>query len=201
MKNNFWVFLIVLLCGKAYALPQDLPCGPFILMQKEVFSHNTHELHNSYEGYYHEYVVEADTFWQLDTLNNDADCGTSGCLGRITNTQTNQTEDIRLFCNTVENGNFNKIECFINNDGEYFLKLYAINEYRVELCGAYYKFIKLDECEKCFCKIYDSRDQQYASQMRCTFEAEDILHCIDGNTYLEKYYPNDSLAEYENCPE
>ena len=43
MKNSLIILFAVIFCGKAYALPQDWPCGPFILKQASILSQNNSE--------------------------------------------------------------------------------------------------------------------------------------------------------------
>lgn len=190
---------MVLSCGKTYALPQDWPCEPFILQQKQIINQDDFKLHNLYQGKYEHYLLGVETYWQLNPLNNDADCGTSGCSGFITDTRYGIKEDLHFFCETTENGKFDQIKCYIKLGEEYVLNKYSENEYRAHLCGEYYKFVKISDCEKCHCKVYDSRDEKYISAMGCTFENEDKLHCMTGNFYIEDYRLQSDIKDYENC--
>ena len=164
-----------------------------------MLSKNDHELHNLYQGEYDDYIIEADAFWQLEPLNGDADCGTSGCEGRIKNTKNKQTENVRFFCAMIEIGNFDKVQCVLNNSEEYFLRTDGHNEYRAKLCGTYEKYVDLNECDRCFCLVYDSRGAEYTSKMACTLQYDDTLYCMTGNIYFEKYRPNAKTTDYEKC--
>ena len=199
MLSSFFILLVSLFCSKVFALPQDWSCTSFILHEKNVLSKNDHELHNLYQGEYDNYVIEVETFWQLSPLNNDADCGTSGCVGRVVNMKNNQAEDMRFFCTTVHPRNFNKIQCFIHKGEEYLLSVEQNHEYHVKLCGTYDKYVDLNKCDKCFCTVQDSRGPEYADKMGCTLQSDGKLYCMTGNVYFEKYRPNAKTTDYEKC--
>ena len=199
MLNSFLILFIFLFCSKGYAIEQNWPCGPFMLYEKSVLSKSIRELHNSYQGEYDDYIIETDAFWQLESVNGDADCGTSGCEGRIINTKNKQAGNVRFFCTMFDIGNFDKVQCVLNNSEEYFLRADGHNEYRAKLCGTYEKYADLNECDRCFCLVHDSRGAEYTGKMACTLQYDDTLHCMTGNIYFEKYRPNSENSDYENC--
>lgn len=199
LKNSLVILLAVMFCGKAYALPQDWPCGPFILKQASILSQNNSELESEYTGIYKQYSLSVNVFWQLNPLHSEDDCGTAGCSGTITNNQTKQTENLRFFCETENNANLKTLKCYINNNEEYLLSPYKNNEYRAELCGTYYKTVDINECGKCSCTVEDSRGSQYSAKMNCNLENTGKLHCLTGNIYSEKYFPQKTADDFENC--
>ena len=75
MKNSLIILFAVIFCGKAYALPQDWPCGPFILKQASILSQNNSELESEYTGIYKQYSLSIDVFWRLSPLHSEDDCG------------------------------------------------------------------------------------------------------------------------------
>ncbi|HCU59402.1 MAG TPA: hypothetical protein DIC64_05430 [Alphaproteobacteria bacterium] len=180
-------------------MPQDWSCNTFTLHEKDVLSRSANELHNLYQGEYGEYIVEVEAYWQLNSLSDDADCGTSGCTGRMIDMKNNQAEDLRFFCTKVNSENFNQAQCFIHNSEEYLLTAEQNHEYRVKLCGTYDKYVDLKKCDKCFCLIQDSRGEQYVDKMGCTLQSDGRLHCMTGNIYFEKYRPNATATDYEKC--
>lgn len=198
MKNSLIILLVVIFCGKAYALPQDWPCSPFILKQARILSQNNSELESEYTGTHKQYSLSVNIFWLLNPLYSEDDCGTAGCSGTITDNQTRQTENLRFFCETENSANLKALKCYINNNEEYLLSPYKNNEYRTELCGTYYKTVDINECEKCSCLVKDSRGSQYSAKMNCLLE-NNKLHCLTGNTYSEKYFPKNTVNDYEKC--
>lgn len=198
LKNSLIILLAVIFCGKAYALPQDWPCGPFILKQARILSQNNSELESEYTGTHKQYSLSVNIFWLLNPLYSEDDCGTAGCSGTITDNQTRQTENLRFFCETENSANLKALKCYINNNEEYLLSPYKNNEYRTELCGTYYKTVDINECEKCSCLVKDSRGSQYSAKMNCLLE-NNKLHCLTGNTYSEKYFPKNTVNDYEKC--
>lgn len=199
MKNSLIILFAVIFCGKAYALPQDWPCGPFILKQASILSQNNSELESEYTGIYKQYSLSVDVFWRLSPLHSEDDCGTAGCSGTITNNQTKQTEILSFFCENINGESLNNIKCYIHKDEEYLLSHYKNNEYRTELCGTYYKTVDVNECEKCSCLVKDSRSPQYSSKMNCLLENNDKLHCLTGNVYSEKYFHQNTIDDFEKC--
>ena len=196
MKNSLIILLAVIFCGKAYALPQDWSCSPFILKQASILSQNNSELESEYTGTHKQYSLSVNVFWQLNPLHSEDDCGIAGCSRTITDNQTTQTENLRFFCETENSANLKALKCYINNNEEYLLSLYKNNEYRTELCGTYYKTVDINKCEKCSCLVKDYRDPQYSAKMNCLLE-NNKLHCMTGNTYSEKYFLKNTVNDYE----
>ena len=72
LLNSFFILFMFLFCGRANALPQDWPCSSFVLYEKNLLSRSDNELRNLYRGEYSDYVIEVETYWQLNSLSNDA---------------------------------------------------------------------------------------------------------------------------------
>lgn len=185
-----------MVCSKAYALPQDWPCGPFVLHENKTQQSQSGQA-VSYHGKQKNYVLDADVYLNSgrhDDVRYD-DCGTAGCPGTITDTKTGKTEVLNFFCKTAEKNRTGKITCYINNSEEYILTRSADGLYTAEFCGQYRRSVDPSECEKCSCTVRDSRNKKYTAKMRCRLEGKDIIHCMTGNMLSEKY-------EYDNniCP-
>lgn len=75
------------------------------------------------------------------------------------------------------------------------------DEYRIDMCHQYSKFVRLGECNGCFCPVHDSRGNQYLQKMGCTLSSNSELHCMTGNVYFEKYHLHGKNADFENCVE
>jgi len=90
------MFLLTI-CGKAHALPQDYPCRFFTLYETKILEQNADELHNLYKGQDGNYVIEIEAFWNLNSPDDSADCGTAGCVGSIINMKTKQEHFLSFF--------------------------------------------------------------------------------------------------------
>lgn len=199
LKNNLLALFIILSYSSAYALPQDWPCGPFVLRATQVLDKNPYSLHNIYQSNENIYSIEVEAFWKYTSPAYNLDCGTSGCTGTITNLKSRKTENLHFYCETTEDGIPDKIKCYVNNQEEYLLNRSSDNEYRILLCSEYYKYVKINECQECFCMIHDSRDDKYVSKMGCNIESKDKLHCMNGNVYVESYRPQRDIIDYRKC--
>ncbi len=200
MKNKiFMLFFISLFCGRAFALSQDYPCGPVELDEKEILHQDEGDLYGLYYGRHGNYMIEVRIPWLLKSAHQEADCGTSGCAGSITHTTSGTKEYVTFFCETINNDKFDRVKCYINNSEKYLLKRYSDAEYKAKLCGKYYKYVRLAECNKCFCFVHDSRSEDYTYKMGCTMNNSDELYCMTGNIYSEDYKPNSKVTDFENC--
>ncbi len=193
------LLFLMTLCGEAYALPQGYFCGPFTLYETKILGQDKNELHNVYQGQDDNYAVEIEAFWNLRSFDDFTDCGTAGCTGTITDIKTKQEQYLHFFCKMTHKGNFKKILCYTNNNEEYLFHPDRAGEYRADICQQYSKFVRLDECNHCFCPIHDSRGDSYSQEMGCTLLTDLNLHCMTGNVYFEKYRPKSKNTDFENC--
>ena len=181
-------------CGQAHALPQDWPCKTFMLERyKEVKNEDV----GIYRGQDKDYALEVNVFWQANTSSDD--CGTAGCEGTIKNLKTDQEENLRFFCEVANN--HNNAKCAIKTGEEYILQKVSAEYYQVNLCGnTFYKYVNINECSGCTCILHNSEGQNKNSDifMGCK-KNKDSLHCMTGNTYVEKYYPKNKVEDFKNC--
>ena len=58
----------------------------------------------------------------------------------------------------------------------------------------------MNECSKCMCILHDSRkNNEYSDFYMGCIKENEMLHCMSGNTYIEKYNPNNNIDDYKNC--
>ena len=204
MKNKlFLILFIILSCGEVYALPQDWPCKTFVLNEYHRIENNAFTINNIYRGQDDNYALEVNMYWQAK--KGIADCGTSGCSGKIKNLRTGKTESLRFFCETLEDKKYDKAKCYIDGIYEYIFDSDANGNYIVHYCPdnlqKTLRFNKTD-CNKCHCKMfwYDSeiKNETGYYEMACKKE-ENKAHCF--NYYEYETWRNFENADddYKNC--
>ena len=186
--------MIFLSCGKVYSLPQDWPCEE-ITLTKSNTSPKTENVFQGNNGIYQITIINFDDNIKYSSYN----CGNAGCLGKMTNLKTGQNETMRFDCH------FDKIEKTLNcnriSGDEYILSKFSDNEYRVELCGNFYRYIYLDKCNECSCIVQDSRGNNHSTDyiMNCTKENEQQIHCFTHYGYEEWRNFENKENDYDNC--
>lgn len=193
------MLFVMFSCGKSYALPQDWPCGPFVLEKNQILEDNNDRFEYSYIGNSDDYIIEINLSGMPDFPNSFADCGTAGCSGLIINKINGKKEYLRFFCEILTNNSLERVKCFTNNHEEYLLNKHSTSEYRVNLCADHYKFVNIKECDRCFCVVHDSKDEKQASVMGCSMKSDKELYCMTGNIYLESYRPQSEIDDFKNC--
>lgn len=192
MKNSFLLILLVIFsCGKALALPQDWSC-------EEIFVHKTKEIQKDDISYRNLYFGKNETVSlsiELEGMyeypNAIINCGTAGCSGTMTNLQTNISENMRFDCSFTKDKD--TFACHRIDNDEYLLTLSKSDKYIAEICGSYYLYINLQECQKCKCLLHDSRGEEGSSdrQLNCYRENQSQIRCFT-------YYGYETWRNFEN---
>ena len=87
----------VIFCGRAYALPQDWPCFGIEVEKYKTVSNADGIFEYAYKGEKNGYVLDINLSVFSDFPTSFANCGNSGCFGKITKTTTDRTEYLRFF--------------------------------------------------------------------------------------------------------
>lgn len=192
MKNSFLLILLVIFsCGKALALPQDWLCEEILVQKTKEIQKDNVSYRNLYFGKNETYSLSIELEGMYEYPNAIIDCGTAGCSGTITNLQTNISENMRFNCFfTKDNDTF---ACHRIDNDEYLLTLSGSDKYIAEICGSYYLYVNLQECQKCKCPLHDSRGKTESSDrlLHCTKENKSQIRCFT-------YYGYEAWRNFEN---
>ncbi len=197
LKNSFLFFFLglVFTCGKAYALPQDWPCDAVDL---NIISKGV-EWGHMFQGNDGLYEITIHNFDGNEEQPHVYNCGNSGCLGTMKNLKTGTSENMRFDC--LFNSQKKSLRCSRIDGDEYLLTKESCGEYRVQLCGGYYKYLDINQCVGCSCVLQDSRGKQVSSDMKvnCTRESNDKLRCFSYDGYESWCNFENKDQDFENC--
>ncbi len=184
LKRITSLFILTsLFCGKVVALPQNWLCDEIMINKITELRIDDVSFSSLYRGKSEKYLLEMTLNGLYDFPNSTLQCGSSGCIGKLTNLDTSESEEMRFDCRM--GSTIDTLFCYRLSGDEYILSKFSNNEYRVELCDSYYKYILLDECSDCFCIVHDSRKNDTISDlfMKCILSNEEILHCFNRDAY------------------
>lgn len=195
MKNRYLFFLICLgfTCGKAFALPQDWSCDEIDL---NVVADGS-EWGHKFQGNNGLFEIMIDNFDETEPYVYN--CGNSGCLGTIKNLKTGEHENMRFDC--LYNAQQKSLRCYRIDGDEYLLTKVSDDEYRVQLCGSYFKYLNISQCLGCKCILRDSRGAQESSdkEMNCNRESDDKLRCFSYDGYEKWRDFKNKDEDFEEC--
>lgn len=197
LKNSLLAFFLsmVFACGRAFALPQDWPCEEielYIVGKGQEWGHK-------FQGNNGLYEITIQNFDETEEQPHMYNCGNVGCLGTVKNLETGKSENMRFDC--LLNRQKKSLRCHRVEGGEYLLTRASASKYQVQLCGAYYKYLDINQCSACKCIVKDSRGEQAASdmEMNCKRENEDNLRCFTYAGYENWRNFEDKDEDFENC--
>ncbi len=195
--KKYLIMTLMLLCGNAYALPQDWPCDKIELDFIEVLPSDYDDEEHLYRGNNGEYEITIKFY--INPYNQLPDIGTAGFEGYIKNLKTGKEEHMEFGCNFTAPKE--KMICTRVDEDEYLLTKYSEDEYRVELCGSYNRYIKLSECNKCACIIRCANSQRCGSdnKIACTREDENTIRCFSPHGYEHWRDYRNKIDDYKNC--
>ncbi len=191
MKIKLVLFLVALICGNAWALPQDWPCEMFTLsfVGKNPYGGDTFE---GVSGSYKVTLPRVD--WIEDTSRPD--CGNAGCSGSIEQIETGRTELLRFWCSSNETKTI--LNCTIMHDDEFLLTKVLNTEYRAPICD-YYQYVDVTQCKGCTCILKDSRNESTDRKVNCVRESETQLRCFTPYGYEAWRNYRNHFDDYNRC--
>lgn len=200
MKNSFLLILLVIFsCGKALALPQDWLCEEILVKKVKELQHDDVSYRNLYYGKNQYYSLSLELEGSYKYPNAVISCGTAGCYGTITNLQTNVSENMRFDCFFTKDKDV--FSCHRIDNDEYLLTLSKSDKYIAEICGSYYLYINLQECQKCKCLLHDSRGKVKSSNrlLHCTKENKSQIRCFTYYGYEAWRNFGNKENDFEEC--
>ena len=156
MKNSLFMLLFIISCGKAYALPQDWPCFGIEVKKYKTVSNVDGVFEYAYKGEKDGYVLNINLSGFSDFPTSFANCGNSGCFGKITETTTGRTEHLRFFCEEY-NDDYTKVTCYAGLGEEIIFDEENNNNYVVHYCSDNLQKtlrFNVNDCNKCHCTMY-----------------------------------------------
>ncbi len=174
MKKLCLALVFYLFGVDVWALPQDWPCDEVVL-QKAGVNEDGKGIFRGADGVYQIEISSFDETAEHPFLYN---CGNSGCWGMFKNLTSGVEEGMRFDCLLAEDKK--TMSCSRILGDEYLFGKVSDNEYRAELCGEYYLFLVLNECEKERCLVRDSRGEEEGNSVRkmnCLREKETYIRC------------------------
>lgn len=204
MKNNLFLLLCVVFCGKAYALPQDWPCFGIQVEKYKTVSDADGIFEYTYKGEKDGYVLNINLSGFSDFPTSFADCGNSGCFGIITETATGRTEHLRFFCEEY-NDDYTKVTCYAGLGEEVIFEKEDDKNYVVHYCSDNSQKtlrFNLNDCDKCYCKMYwyegNIKDTTGSYGMACKKE-ENKAHCFTNYGYESWRNFQNKVDDFQNC--
>jgi len=204
MKISYVIFFVGLSCDRADALSQDWPCEEFYVYKTGVINDSDNEFEYSYKGETSKYIIDINLLGSHLFPNLFANCGTSGCLGTITEKSTTKSDSLRFFCEEY-NEDYTKAKCHISFGDEAIFAKESKNSYSVHYCADNPKKIlrfNVSDCEKCHCLAYwydeDSKNMLGSILMACKIE-KTKAHCFTYSGYEQWQNFNNNAEDYENC--
>jgi hypothetical protein len=103
--------LLVIFCGKAHALPQDWPCKFIHIKKVKEISVDGVSFEKEYYGEAYGFSLSITNQGLYDFPYSGINCGSSGCIGVLTELKTKQIEYPRFDCNFTDNENI--LSCYM----------------------------------------------------------------------------------------
>ena len=204
MKNNLFILLCVVFCGRAYALPQDWPCFGIEVEKYKTVSDADGLFEYAYKGEKDGYVLNINLSGFSDFPTSFADCGNSGCFGKITETVTGRTEHLRFFCEEY-NDDYTKVTCYAGLGEEIIFDKEDDSNYVVHYCSDNTQKtlrFNINNCDKCYCKMYwydgNIKDTTGNYGMACKKE-ENKAHCFTYYGYETWRNFQNNVDDFQNC--
>lgn len=206
MKNNLFILLFIVFCGKAYALPQNWPCFGIEVKKYKTVSNADGIFEYAYRGEKNGYILNINLSGFSDFPTSFANCGNSGCFGKITETATGRTEYLRFFCEEY-NDDYTKVTCYAGLGEEVIFDKEDDNNYVVHYCSdnpqRTLRF-NVNDCNKCLCTMYwyDGNKKSEAGHygMSCRKDGNKA-QCFTYSGYEAWRDFKNRIDDFKNCVE